>query len=121
MDSAQLDGSQPASAQRFSLKDAPRWATASGSWLLAALNLQIARPVLLPLPRLPFLEPLFYGWVSIPIYVFNLLVWCLIAGFALGRWRRRAWPILIGAPLAFAVLINGAYFTWLCIVQAACI
>ena len=36
----------------------------------------------------------------------SFLLWCAVAGFAAWRYRRRAWPILVGAPLALATFIG---------------
>jgi hypothetical protein len=40
----------------------------------------------------------------------SFLLWCGIAGYAVWRYRLRAWPIAIGAPFALATFVGVAYF-----------
>jgi hypothetical protein len=40
----------------------------------------------------------------------SFLLWCAVAAFAARRFKRRAWPILLGAPFALATFIGVVLF-----------
>jgi hypothetical protein len=78
------------------------------SYALAGLNFALTHPDL---------SSAFYARhmgaldaLSGPLGTVSFLLWCSLIGYAFRRFRRKAWPVLIGAPFALATFLALLYY-----------
>ena len=93
-------------AEATSLGLTLRWWLILTSYLLAAINFGVTRLRLNAPYNLYEVLDRHAGLIG----TLSFLGWCGVAGYVVQHYRRRSWPILIGAPFALFTALGVAWY-----------
>ena len=83
-----------------------RWWLILATYLLGAINFGVTRLRLnAPSQIYEALDP-YAGLIG----TLSFLGWCGVTGYVVRRYRRRAWPVLVGAPFAVFTALGVAWY-----------